>query len=220
VNPAGRDRLVGDYLDELRGAARGLPRKERDELVASIDEHIFQALSADASESELRTVLERLGDPKQIAQAAYESVEPSSEGAERSRTRSRGAVEWGAILLLPLGGLIVPIIGWIAGVILLWRSPAWKLREKLAGTLLVPGGLGLPVALAIVLADTRTCGSAPAGVMNAGSIQTHIHCVGGASTTSHVLFVLLISLLTLAPVITAIYLARRTAGPHRVVSNA
>jgi hypothetical protein len=36
----------------------------------------------------------------------------------------------------PLGALLLPIAGWVLGV---WASRVWNTREKLVGTLLVPG---------------------------------------------------------------------------------
>jgi len=35
---------------------------------------------------------------------------------------------------------VLPVLGWIFGVFLLWRSDVWTMPEKLAGTLLWPGG--------------------------------------------------------------------------------
>lgn len=42
--------------------------------------------------------------------------------------------------LLPLGGVVLSVLGWCVGVFLLWRSAVWTVPEKLAGTLLWPGG--------------------------------------------------------------------------------
>src|SRR4051812_27169536 len=47
--------------------------------------------------------------------------------------KRRGGREWATVVLLPLV--------WIVGVVLLWRSRAWTRRDKIVGTLLVPGGL-------------------------------------------------------------------------------
>jgi hypothetical protein len=59
--------------------------------------------------------------------------------------------EWSTITLILIGGLFAGI-GWIVGVVLLWRSKVWTLPEKLAGTLLWPGGLvtGLLVAVGVL----------------------------------------------------------------------
>jgi hypothetical protein len=54
--------------------------------------------------------------------------------------------EVGAILLLPIGGVILPVIGWIVGVVLLWLSPRWSRGDKVIGTLVLPGGLFYGVA--------------------------------------------------------------------------
>jgi hypothetical protein len=50
-----------------------------------------------------------------------------------------------ALVLLLIGGIVLPVLGWIIGVILLWRSATWSSREKLLGTFVVPGGLLLPL---------------------------------------------------------------------------
>jgi hypothetical protein len=47
--------------------------------------------------------------------------------------KRRSRREWATVALLPLV--------WVIGVVLLWRSPAWTVRDKLIGTLIVPGGL-------------------------------------------------------------------------------
>ena len=48
--------------------------------------------------------------------------------------------EWSTIVLLMLGAFFVGI-GWVVGVVALWRSRVWTVPEKLIGTLLWPGGL-------------------------------------------------------------------------------
>jgi hypothetical protein len=72
--------------------------------------------------------------------------------------------EWSTIVLLMLGAFFVGI-GWVVGVVALWRSRVWSVPEKLIGTLLWPGGLvtglffglfaaqggGALIALAVVL---------------------------------------------------------------------
>lgn len=53
----------------------------------------------------------------------------------------RGVVlEIGALVLLTLGSL-VSWVGWVGGVLLLWASHRWTRRDKLLGTLVLPGGL-------------------------------------------------------------------------------
>jgi hypothetical protein len=56
-----------------------------------------------------------------------------------------------------VGGGILLGVGWIVGVVLLWTSTVWNRRDKLAGTLLLPGGL-LPF-LFLLWAVSHTSGS-------------------------------------------------------------
>ena len=120
--------LIDDYLRALGGAVRDLPRRERDELVAQVREHIDTALPADASEADVRNVLDGLGSPRDIAAAA----------GVRPPTARRGAREAFALVLLVLG--IPPFIGWVVGLALLLWSPLWTARQKLLATLVWPGG--------------------------------------------------------------------------------
>ncbi|MEU4561622.1 hypothetical protein AB0F72_24845 [Actinoplanes sp. NPDC023936] len=66
------DNLVADYLARVERAAAGLRPDRREELLRDLREHIAieRAESSDDSETHLRTVLERLGDPEAIAAAA------------------------------------------------------------------------------------------------------------------------------------------------------
>lgn len=57
--------------------------------------------------------------------------------------------EWSTITLLLIGGFFAGI-GWIVGVVLLWRSRVWTLRDKLIGTLLWPGGLVTALTFAVI----------------------------------------------------------------------
>ncbi|BAL87414.1 hypothetical protein AMIS_21940 [Actinoplanes missouriensis 431] len=66
------DNLVADYLARVERAAAGLRPDRREELLRDLREHIAveRAESGDDSETHVRTVLERLGDPEAIAAAA------------------------------------------------------------------------------------------------------------------------------------------------------
>jgi len=50
---------------------------------------------------------------------------------------------------LLLVGIMAGGVGWFVGVVMLWSSPIWRTRDKVLGTLLIPGGLpyGLLMAL-------------------------------------------------------------------------
>ncbi|MFC7530270.1 hypothetical protein [Actinoplanes sp. GCM10030250] len=71
------DSLVKDYLAEVSRATAGLPPERRDELIRDLREHIAsdRAELPDETEHNVLEILERLGDPSIIAQAAAEDVE-------------------------------------------------------------------------------------------------------------------------------------------------
>jgi hypothetical protein len=109
------------------------------------------------------------------------------------------------IILLLIGGFIFAV-GWIVGAVMLWSSRAWTAREKLIGTLLVPGGLAasLYIGLAVGLSGGQLC------EQSGGLARPAVtRCTGGASTMHDVLVGALIIALLLVPLATAIFLARR-----------
>jgi hypothetical protein len=160
---------IEHYLKRLSKAAHGLPRGRRRELVAEIEQHIRDALVETPvdSEAEMLTLLDRIGAPDEIAAAA----------GDRPVTRST-AMETCAIILLLVGGFL-GFVGWIVGVVLLWRSSVWTLRDKLIGTFVIPGGLATGLfALGFVFAGgvgAQVCSSSPAvpGSLTAGKPTTY-----------------------------------------------
>jgi ABC-type Mn2+/Zn2+ transport system permease subunit len=95
---------------------------------------------------------------------------------------------------------VVPIIGWLVGVVLLWASDAWTTREKLIGTLVVPGGLALPLFLLAMGAYSETCSAVVGGPVT---------CTGGPSQAMQVVGSIVVTALFLAPLVTTAHLARR-----------
>lgn len=55
--------------------------------------------------------------------------------------RGVGLRETLALLGITIGSIVFSVLGWLAGVVLLWTSTVWSTREKLVGTLVLPGGL-------------------------------------------------------------------------------
>jgi|tagenome__1003787_1003787.scaffolds.fasta_scaffold20910961_3 uncharacterized membrane protein len=134
---------IEHYLKRLSKAARDLPRARRRELLSEIEQHIRETLIETPvhNEAEMLTLLDRLGEPEEIAAAA--SGQPEVTRATTTET-------W-AIILLLLGGFLF-LVGWLAGVVLLWTSNLWTRRDKLIGTLVIPGGLATGMlALSITL---------------------------------------------------------------------
>ena len=90
-------------------------------------------------------------------------------------------------------------LGWLAGVALLWLSKTWTVRDKLLGTLVVPGGLLPATYLTLTSVTVETC-STLHGVQ---------HCTGGISTAQRVVLITLWLVLVAAPIATAFHLGRQ-----------
>ena len=182
------------YLQRVRREGRDLPGDRLDELLVDLEEHLSAAIPDDASDDDARLLLGRFGDPREIIEAERPEL---TVPAER-----RGTREWAAVFLL-LFGFVAVGVGWVVGVILLWRSRAWTTKDKLIGTFVLPGGL-FPAALILPLALGRatkeTC-------INFGGRV--VHCTHGPSTGPSTLGSIALILLALTPIATAVYLARR-----------
>ena len=203
------DRLVDDYLARLADAAQALPPDRRTELLVEIAEHITTSKAGEtgADEAAVRTMLDRLGDPADIVAAAVEDdppEHPPNPGPRQGR-RSGIGLEVGAVVMLTVGSLI-PVIGWLVGVILLWSSGRWRRSEKLLGTLIVPGGPGLALLLGTL--PGQTCSSTTsASTIGGPVITTEEVCTGFALSQGLGIAILLFVLL--APVVVAIVLLNR-----------
>jgi HAAS domain-containing protein len=187
---------VAQYLGRLERSLGDLPVAQRREIVAEIEEHVTAALAEigpEPSEASVRNMLERLGEPAAVAAEARERF-----GARAKKARWTDPV---AIFLLLFGGFLF-VVGWVAGLVLLWTSDAWDLRDKLIGTLVVPGGLA-------------TAGAASIMSIGDGGCDTPVPVGGAISPPScpasrpDVWSVILLGVLVIAPIVTAIYLSRR-----------
>jgi len=109
-----------------------------------------------------------------------------------------------------------PVLTWLVwpvGVVLLWLSPRWHRRDKLIGTLAVPGGL---YAAVFIATDIRTdCRSATGEPVAAGASGcaaplgyqiTHPTPWWGFN---HVFGPILVMLLVALPILAAVYLEIR-----------
>jgi hypothetical protein len=193
------DSLVANYLKELDKALAGLPRTRRREVVDEIAAHIAAARAEQVSvtDAEIRNLLDRVGEPADIAADARERF---GVGPDPATWR-----EFAALVLLPIGGVIVPVLGWLVGVVLLWASNAWTRRDKLIGTFVLPGGLLLPFA-AVSLA-TWSVESCSTPLRPGGGVAGPTTCTGGGGPGA--LEIATMVLLLAAPIASALYLARR-----------
>jgi hypothetical protein len=193
------DKLVADYLKRLNAELAVVPRARRRELVEEISEHIAEARAGleDERDAEIRTLLDRLGDPAEIAAEARERF---GMGGRRARP-----LEIATLILLPIGGVVLPVLGWLVGVTLLWISDAWTTRDKLIGTLILPGGLLVPLGFGLLATDSGACVEISSG----GGPTTARNCVDEGGGSGDILQIVFIVVLILAPLATTAYLARR-----------
>jgi uncharacterized membrane protein len=113
------DALILRYLQQLESQLGDLPDNRRQELLDEVQEHITAARAALEPETEagVRTLLERLGDPADIA----------AEACERSGVQARTAgpatprLEIATVVLL-----VIPFLGWVLGAVLVWLSRIWS----------------------------------------------------------------------------------------------
>ncbi len=195
------EQLIRDYLKRLKQELADLPSARRREIVEEISENIEEArASGAADEASVRSLLDRLGDPADIAADARERLGVPA--------RRAGILEIAALVLLLVGGIVVPVVGWFVGVALLWASAVWTTRDKLVGTLVVPGGLALTLFLAFSPGYSEACSQEFDPETGAPIPGTEI-CTGGPPEAMAILGPILFVALLVAPLLTTVYLARR-----------
>ena len=111
-------------------------------------------------------------------------------------------------MLLLVGGVVLPVLGWFVGVVLLWASAVWTTRDKLVGTLVVPGGLALPIFLAMFPAYREDC-AGEADPRTGEPLPGTEVCTGGPPEALEIVGPIVFVLLLVAPLVTTAYLARR-----------
>ena len=122
------DRIIADYLKRLDGELSPLPRARRREIRSEIEEHIAEAraaLSEVETDTAVHEILDRLGEPEEIAAEASQRFGISAVKA--------GPLEIAALLLIGPMAVVVPFITRIAGALLVRRSGCWTSRDKNVG---------------------------------------------------------------------------------------
>jgi uncharacterized membrane protein len=130
--------IAHTYLVELESALTGLSPETRNGILSGIREELDGLGDADASRR-----IQELGDPEFIASEAR--AEAAVVGGDTSPVKR--SPKWFAIvaaLLVMVGGFVIPILGTIAGLVMVWFSETWSRKEKLIATV-------TPVAIVILL---------------------------------------------------------------------
>ena len=143
--------VVTSYLARLDEALVGIPDDVRSAIVAGVREEVA---GLDAAQAASR--LDTLGDPMFIAAEAHAVADDPPVEHRQPQDHPHHEPTWLWLLagvLVMIGGLIVPIVGSIAGIVLVWISSAWTRRQKITATV-------LPLLVAIIVGATAALASA------------------------------------------------------------
>jgi hypothetical protein len=113
------------------------------------------------------------------------------------------------LVLLLAGGVVVPVAGWLAGVVLLWASPSWSRPRKALGTLILPGGLAAPLLVAALTTVDRRC-------VRTADLGGHLlseTCTSSGGEAATWLSNGVVAALVVAPICAALYLAHTARRP-------
>lgn len=189
-SPRALDAVVARYLARLNRSLGSVDPERRRQIVEEVAQHIAESRSRMRSDDRdsLLSLLERMGSPEAIAaEAAGLGTAPPAAWD--------GWIPW----LLLLGGFLFGV-GWLVGVVALWASSAWRFRDKLLGTLVLPGGLAGTVALAALPSSTTVCTQSAA--------NSALHCVSTGFRLPLPVGLGVLVVAALAPVAVAIHLER------------
>lgn len=151
--------LIEEYLGRLQAAAWPISGQRRAELVDEVREHIEAGLAEAGSRDEttVRNVLERLGPPEEIVAAEVPAAATAAAGSAvvaAERHSAFGGIEIAALVLLVIGGWLIPYVGTLLALVFVWASRKWTSREKVIATVIV---VILPIlSSTLVLLTVRT----------------------------------------------------------------
>jgi HAAS domain-containing protein len=192
------DTLVDRYLAELDHAMARLSVSKRHQILAEVSSHITEGRAGLDSDdpASIRALLDRVGDPEAIAMEAGAASPPAKS--------SDAWVPW----LLLFGGFAL-IVGWFVGVALLWSSHTWRLRDKLIGTFVLPGGL-----FGLFLLGTHPSAGASCSASESAGGQSVTHCVTHGFSFPWPLGIVVLVVALVAPIATTVHLqtVRRRAS--------
>lgn len=153
--------LIDEYLESVSRALDEAGVGAKHSIVEGLREHIENEISR-RSDVDVRSLLGEIGSPSDIASAAGDGEPNSPVGEWR---------EWVAVVLVLLGGYVWGI-GWVVGIILIWNSDAWRLRQKVLATFIVPGGLSAAWWWFLATSGPSGCTSA-----HSNGVTLFSHCV-------------------------------------------
>ncbi|MFT3875389.1 MAG: hypothetical protein QM708_03020 [Propioniciclava sp.] len=144
-------RLTGEayaYLDRVRTLLTGVDAEVADALITGLAEELDGL-----GEDETRARIREIGSPEEVTAEARAEARPSAPPSWPASTTPAPSsfyappprqhdADWYTILTalaVTVGGFVVPVIGWIIGVVMLAASRTWRVHHKVIGTLAAPG---------------------------------------------------------------------------------
>ena len=125
---------LAEYLTRLEHATQRLPHGDavalQEEICAELSGLSYEALAERISE---------LGTPETVAAAALAAAKDTDLVPQRPLAETRGYATTAAVIF-GIGGLLLPVVGWIIGCVLVGTSRLWRTSEKalaIAGPLAV-----------------------------------------------------------------------------------
>ena len=193
------DQMIDGYLARIRDAAGDLRAAARKELLDDMRGHIAEARALEPEETDatILNILDRLGEPGVVVADARERL-----GIGPASPCRPG--------LLEIAGLAFLVFFWPVGMVLVWISTAWSVRDKLIGTLVPLAGF---IALLVGVAAPGHTGSCGQIIDEAGQVVRNT-CSGGGDVPGIVSVVLPI-LIFGAPLFGVVYLAIRLSWARR-----
>lgn len=146
------------YLQRLDAALTDAPADLREEIVTGVREGL-----AGLDHGETAARIAELGDPAAIAAEAMAAEGTGAAGPAApvvAPARSSTVYVGVTVALLVCGGYIVPVVGWLAALLLVAGSSAWTVREKKIG---IVASVLCAIAAIVLLFTLRSDVAGPAG---------------------------------------------------------
>jgi hypothetical protein len=152
------DVIVLDYLAALWAESDGLTPELRDELMTTVADYIAMRRGATTDPiADPRQIVGRLGPPEALVASVRRGrmpthlrlpVPPPPRPVRRAITGA-GPADPTAVALLMAGPFVLPVVGPLAGMVMVSASPRWSTAQKAAAWVLTVGAAFGAMILAV-----------------------------------------------------------------------
>lgn len=137
------------YLAELESALAGVPADLRGEITADLAGEL-RGLDADAAAARIA----ELGDPRAIAADASAGAQQTAAQTADARMPVSKAYPTAAAIVLTAGWYLVPIVGWIVGLVMIGAGSRWAPQVRVASVFASVAAALVAVAALLVFRGT------------------------------------------------------------------